>query len=219
MTSVAAAVFFDMAAAVSRARATSSAASTEPEIALKIALGSVGKETAVHNNWGDSCETRSAQALAVAIAISSAMLLAVSTEPKIVLEIAIGGVGKETAVHNNRGDRYETQSAQALVAVVSRVLHDVIDGVDRTRNHARNHYRQCWQRNSSPQQLGRQLQDTICSGIGGGGIKGIARCHWRCRQSPKLCSKLLSAASAKKQQSTTIGETVARHDLLRHRWR
>ena len=58
------------------------------------------------------------------------MSSAVSTEP----EIAIGGVSEETAVHNNRGDSCETQSAQALAAAVSRALRDVVGGVNRAQN-------------------------------------------------------------------------------------
>ena len=99
-------------------RAMSSAVSTEPQIALQIAIGGIGEETAVRNNRGDSCKTRSAQASAAVIAILSAMLLAVSTEPEFALEISIGDVGKETAVHNNRGDSCETRSAQASAAAV-----------------------------------------------------------------------------------------------------
>ena len=99
-------------------RAMSSAVSTEPQIALQIAIGGIGEETAVRNNRGDSCKTRSAQASAAVIAISSAMSLAVSTEPEITLKIAIGGIGKETAVHNNRGDSCKTRSAQASAAAV-----------------------------------------------------------------------------------------------------
>jgi len=97
-----------------------------------------------------------------------AMLSAVSAEPKIALEIAIGGVRKETAVHNNRGDSCETRSAQASAAAVSRALCDVVSGVDGAPNCAPNRYRRRRRRNSSPQQSRRQLRDTICSGVGGG---------------------------------------------------
>ena len=53
------------------------------------------------------------------------------------------------------------------------------------------------------------MNAAAAGGIGGGSIKGVAQCCWRCRRSPKLRSKLLLAV---KQQSTT-GETVTRHDL------
>ena len=123
----------------------------------------------------------------------------------------------------------------ASEAAVSRALRNVVGGVDGARNCAQNCY---WRRNSSPQQ-GRQLRDTICpttmatataattttTGVATAaaamdnghncspplGIEGVVRCRRQCRRSPNSRSKSLSAA---KQQSTTIGETVVRHDLL-----
>jgi len=90
-------------------RAMSLAVSTEPEIALKIAIGG---ETAVHNNWGDSYETRSALRQR-----------------------------RRQRRRWRQQRRQRTTDTTALPLLVSRASHDVLGSVDGARTHARNRYR------------------------------------------------------------------------------